>query len=274
MAQALDPRIVEIGIGINGEFNYYEGLYITARGTRYGNDTLNECQVRIDNLTRAHRNFIMTQTTPWFVSGQSKQIVVNAGRKSYGKGLIFIGDITTTEITQPPDIGIILNAMTGYDKSGNIIAFNTGPSAQLSSIAQRAAADLGKDLNFQATDKTISNYSISGAASQHVNKIAQAGAVDAFVDNNNFIVKDQNVPLRGPDKAVNMDTGMIGIPEITEQGIRVKFLLDNNTSVGNAIALKSQLNPSLDGRYVIYKLGFDISSRDQAFYWIAECKRL
>ena len=270
----LDPRIVQVGIEINGEIDYYEGLQITARGTRYGSDTLNECQVRIDNLKRATRDFILTQTSPFNINQTPKRLIVNAGRQSYGASLVFIGVITTSEVTQPPDIGIILNALTGYDQSGNIIAFNTGPVAPLSAIAQRAADDTGTTLNFQATDKNIANYSYTGPALQHVNKIAQIGNVDAFIDNKTLVVKNQYAPLQGRIKFVSQDTGMIGIPEITEQGVRVRFLMDNQTTVGDQINIKSQLNPAIDGNYVIYKLGFDIASRDVPFYWIAECKRL
>lgn len=273
---SLDPRIVRIGINIAGETSWYEGLYMTAQGTRFGNDTLNECQVRIDNLDRAHRDEIMTRTTPWYKQSDTgkSQLIVMAGRKSYGASLIFTGYITITEMTQPPDIGIIIQAKTTFASALNTIAYSAGPSAPLSAIAQKAAADLNIPLNFQAKDRNIANYSLSGAASLHVNKIAEAANVDSFVDNNTLIVTDKDKPLLGSVKSVNMNTGMVGIPEIIEQAIRVRFLLDNVTAIKTQLNVTSLLNPSISGPYVIYKLGFSIASRDTDFYWIAECKRL
>jgi hypothetical protein len=267
----LDDRIVQVGIELNNGINYYEGLAITARGTKFGNQNLSECQVRIDNLTRAHRDFILKETSPFNFNRSPKKLIVNAGRKSYGTAQIFIGNITTSEITQPPDIGIILNALTGYETSLETISVSMPPQSSLLAISQKAANDIGTGLNFQATDKTIANYGFTGKPLEHVNKIQEAGNFDAFVDNNVLVVKDRNVPLPGLTRKLSLENGMVGIPEITETGIRVRMLLDNATQLGGQIELTSQLNPSLNGRYGIYKLSFDIASRDVPFYWIAEC---
>lgn len=267
----LDPRIIEIGIELNGEINYYSGLAITARGIKYGNENLGECQVRIDNLTRVHRDFILKETSPFNFGPRSPKIlIINAGRKSYGTQQIFFGNITTSEITQPPDIGIILNALTYYENSLQTIGVSLPAQTPLSTISKHAASDIGVGLNFQATDKKIGNYSFTGSPLVHVAKIQETGNVNAFIDNNTLIVKDQNVPLPNSVRKLSLTNGLIGIPEITEQGIRVRMLLDNQTLLGGAIDLTSELNPSLNGRYGIYKLSFDIATREPAFYWIAE----
>lgn len=272
---ALDPRIVQVGIELDGVINYYEDLYITARGTKFGNQNANECQVRIDNLTREHRDFILKETSPFLElrSSTPKQLIVNAGRKSYGMSQLFVGNITVSEVTQPPDIGIILNAITGFDYTLKTVAVSLPGQESLKTISQTAADNLGLTLDFQATDKTISNYSFTGTPSKHVKNIIDTGGVDAFVDNNILVVKDIDKPLAGLVKNLSMDTGMIGIPEITEIGIRVKFLLDNEVQLGGIINLTSKLNPSLDGTYAITKLAFDISNRDTPFYYIADCRR-
>ncbi len=66
---------------------------------------------------------------------------------------------------------------------------------------------------------------------------------------------------------------MIGIPEFTEQGIKVKMLLDNQTKLGGGLRITSSIYPAVNGDYVIYKLGFDIATRDTPFYYIAEAAR-
>ena len=66
---------------------------------------------------------------------------------------------------------------------------------------------------------------------------------------------------------------MIGIPEFTEQGVKVKFLVDNQTKLGGGIEIRSVQYPATNGQYSIYKLGFQIASREQPFYYIAEAAR-
>jgi hypothetical protein len=67
---------------------------------------------------------------------------------------------------------------------------------------------------------------------------------------------------------------MIGIPEVTEQGVKVKFLFDSVTKLGGAVRITSVLNPSANGYYVIFKLEFDLTSRDNNFYMTAQCQRI
>lgn len=266
----LDDRIVRVGIDFGGATEYYEGLQITAKGTLYGNDVLNPCEVRIDNLTKEHRDFILTETSPFRTVTRNIQVSLYAGRKSYGAALIYVGNITTSSVTQPPDIGIIMNCSTGYDRQGAIISVNSGPTAPLSSLAQTAADQTGTSLSFTAQDKQIANFSHTGSQQELVNKIAQAGNVDAYVENKTLVVKDAGAPIGQRNKIISLQTGMIGIPEITQNGIRVKFLLDNDTSIGDILTVESQLNPAINGDYVIYKLDFEIANRETPFYWIAE----
>lgn len=277
MALSFDPRVIQIGIEIDGKLTFFDGsLDLRAQGTRYGSDLFNECQIRIDNLTRAHRDRILNATSIYKqgAGAPPTHVIVNAGRQSYGTTLIFYGQVIRSTITQPPDIGLILQCQTSYEQTVNIVSYATGPKASLQSIAQKAASFLGITLNFQATDKQIVNFSLTGSALNFVQEIAAAGNVDVTIDNKYLIVKDQGVPLKGATKTISQETGMIGIPELTETGVRVKFLLDNDTNIYQTVKIVSVLNPSLNGDYQIIKLGFDIASRDTPFYWIADCQPL
>jgi len=271
---ALDPRIVTIGIEVNGSLHTYEGLAITAVGTKYGNGNQSDCEIRISNLNRETRDYILTETSPFNLNRTPKRVIVSAGRVSYGTSVIYTGDIISANVTQPPDITIVLKCLTLNFMSGNVLARSQPYSVRLSQLAQQVATDLNIGLEFQATDKTISNYNFTGAALRQIDKLAKTGGVDVFIDNNMLIVKDMQVPLVNQLRVLNKNNGMIGLPEITELGIKVKFFLDNHTVVGGALRIESALNPAINGDYVIYKLGFEIASRDTPFYWVAEAARL
>jgi len=99
------------------------------------------------------------------------------------------------------------------------------------------------------------------------------GRVNAYVDDKELVVKEFNAPLEKRTRIVNIDTGMVGIPEFTEQGIKVKMLFDNQTVLGGALEVTSRLNPAVNGTYTVFKLGFELASRDTPFYYIAEATR-
>jgi hypothetical protein len=86
-------------------------------------------------------------------------------------------------------------------------------------------------------------------------------------------VKNNDAPLTGRVRILSADSGMIDIPQPTELGVQVTYLLDNNSTLGGALEIHSIVYPSLNGTYIIYKLSFDIATRGNPFYWIAEAKR-
>lgn len=272
-ALKLDPRLLRIGIEINGQLKLYEGLAMTASGTKYANANQNECEVKITNLDKATRDYLLTETSPFNKNKSRKRLTVEAGRESTGYSLVFQGDITNAVGAQPPDITITLKAATGDHAKGEIIATSQPGTAPLQNIASRVAQDLGLSLDFQATPKQIANYSYTGSKVKQVEQLAAMGRVNAYVDDATLVVKDWNAPLAQRTRELNLDTGMIGAPEFTEQGIKVKMLFDNQTVLGGGIRVTSKINPAADGLYTVFKLGFELASRDTPFYYIAECTR-
>lgn len=265
-----DPRIVRVGIEIDGQLKIYDDLAVVATGTKFDNQIQNECEVRIANLDKAARDYLLTETSPLNLRRAPKRVVIEAGRKSYGTSKIIVGDIITSSISQPPDVWLTLKALTGNFYSGQVVSKAQNTNAPVSLIAQQLATDLGATLDFQATDKNVSGYSFTGGLLKEIKALGEMGNFSAFLDDNTLVVKDKTKPLAGQVKIVSAATGMIGVPEISVYGIKVKFLLDNNTKVGSAITVQSDLNPVANGTYSIYKLSFEIASRDTPFYYIAE----
>lgn len=269
----IDQRILRIGLEVSGQMNWYEGLQMTARGSKMVSDQQNQCSVTITNLSSAVRNYILTETSPFNKNRTPKKLIVEAGRVSTGTSRLFVGDITSSSPTQPPDIGLSLQAQTGAFKKGELVARSAPAKEKLSAIAQRIGGDLEATVTFEAADKFIANYSFSGAALRQVTALAEAGGVDAYLDDETLVVKDRGKPLRNRVKVIDNTTGMIGIPEATERGVRVKILFDLETDLGGQIDLTSELNPALDGSYTIYKIDFDLASRDTPWYLDVEASR-
>lgn len=272
--QELDPRIVILGIEIDGIIKKYEGLAITATGTKFGNENQNECEIKIANLSGETRNQILTETSPLNKNRTPKTVTIDAGRQSYGTTRVYTGNIVTSSVTQPPDIYVVLKCLTADFQKGNIISTSQPGVASLSTISKKVADENGLSLIFEATDKQITSYNFTGPSIKQVRRLNEMGNYNAYVDDGTLVVKDLGKSLANRVKLINVDTGMIEIPEITEEGIKVKYLLDNTTTLGGTLSVKSKIYPAANGDYTIYKLSFDLASRDVPFYWIAEATRL
>jgi len=271
----LDPRIISVSLEVNNETKVYSSpLNIKATGTKYANALQNEANITLFNLEKSTQDFLLSETTPFNLSTTPKILTLSAGRESYGLAKIFVGNIVSSSLSQPPDIGITLKCMTGNFLKGNVVGNNFGKSASLKEVGQNVASQLGYAYLYEADDKTITNYSFSGSAPKQLQLINSLGGVNAFVNDGTLYMKNAMVPLKGTTRILDASSGMIGIPEFTEQGLRVTFLLDNKTTIGGGLQIKSEVYPAINGNYVIYKLGFNITTRDTPFYYIAECARI
>lgn len=270
----LDPRIVRIGIEIRGNLRFYDGLAVSVTGEKFANANQNETTVKIANLARDVRDYLLTECSPFNANRTRKKVIVEVGRASYGTFVLYTGDITGATGGQAPDIWIELKCLTADFDKGNIIARSHPGMALLSVIAKQVADDLGMSLLFEATDKQIASWSFTGGALRQVDRLADAGNVNAYVDDNRLVVKNKNTPMKGIARLLNIGSGLVGKPEFSEQGVKIKYLIDNVSRLGGELILESITEPAASGRYEIYKLSFDVASRDTPFYYIAEAKRI
>lgn len=270
-----DDRIFEIHLtwGNGKEIILDGGFNISAQGAIYSDSKRNECNLEISNLRKEYRDNLATQLTPWNLDQTKKSIKVRAGRISTGLFDLFIGDIAACSPSQPPDIGLKIRAKTSLWYSLNLTAQAESITAPLSSIGGSVAASMGLSYNFQATDKSVTNYSYNGTMLGQVDALNALGGIEAYIDNGSFIIKDKGTALKGLPISISASTGMIGIPEPTEYGVRIITFLNQNVKVGGLITLDAKSNPLLNGNYMIYRVQFDISSRDTPFYTIIEASK-
>lgn len=271
----VDPRRVRIGIEVSGRINWYEGegWNIKASGTKYANPVQNDCTVVIKGLSTSTRDYLLTETSPFNSNKTPKRLIVEAGRVSTGTFRLFVGDITSAEPGSPPDVDITIKAKTQSAQAGNVMSMSGGEKSKLSAIAQRVADEVGVGLDFQATDKLISNFSFSGAALRAVGLLQDAGGVRAFIDDETLIVKDYDKAVLGRIKVLNMNSGMVGIPKATEKGVDVTYLVDGESALGGTLRLESKFNKSINGDYTIAQLKFDVATHEDTFFYTANCTR-
>ncbi|MDL2313397.1 hypothetical protein LJC36_00275 [Desulfovibrio sp. OttesenSCG-928-C14] len=273
MADRIDRRIIYIELEVPGGKKTYKGMSCEYTLTKTAGVAMNEAEIKIANMAKADRDYLVTATSPLQRPRQRKAVAVYAGYESSGVNRRFIGDVTQATVSQPPDIWLTMKAMTGYYQRGNIISRSAPAQSSLASLAGGVARDLGLSLDFQATDKSIANYSFTGAAMQQVAKLAEAGLVDVYVEDERLVVKDRGKALTGRRRKLSEASGMIGIPEVDEKGVKVRMLLDPHTTVGSALEIESVLNPAANGIFTVYKLRENCALRNTQFYLEAEALR-
>lgn len=247
--------------------------FIIASGSKFVDVTQNECNVQVGNLSRELRNALATNLTPFDYNKQRKSMQVWAGRVSTGMFLRYQGDIVSAVPTQPPDIIMNIRSRTMQFFKNDLVAQSYAVTAPLSQISSDIAKQMGLNLRFEATDRNIGNYAYTGSVTGQVQRLQQLGAIDAYVDDGTLVCKNRGVALLNDVHVLSQDTGMIGQVELTEYGIRVKCLLSPGVKLGGTLSVVSVQNPSLSGDYTIYRTGFEIATRDVAFYDVIEATK-
>lgn len=277
MTQAFDKRIVEVGLEFEKDnITTFSELGIIASGTKYASPTQALCTARIFNMTRDQRNFLLEKTS--FIrkpdyTPQPIKMTLDVGRESYGTFRLFEGFVYAGQASQPPDIGITLTSYGNSAMSALVFGLNQSGTVSLKTICGQVAEYNQVTLDFQATDKNIDNFTFSGSPSRMIAKIEECGNYEAYIDNRRLIVKDVGIPLK--DEAIRIisaSTGMVGIPEVNEWGVRVKMMIDNSIKLGSPVEIESEFNPAANGKYYPYKIDFQVANRENPFYYILDCR--
>lgn len=270
----LDQRIVKVAIIVGEKITWYEGLNIEAKGIKVSNSIMGQCEVVILNISRAAREQILKETNPFLQRGKKISIIVEVGRVSTGTTTLYTGTVFRSKSTPKPNVGVRLTCIQGYDNRSKIVSRSASEITDMSSISAWVAEDNGYKLSFEIPDKKIARYSFTGSAQASLNQLEALTGADVYVDNKTLYIKEAETPANGlPVRILDKSSGLISA-EGTEYGAKMKMLFDNVTKIGGQIDLTSEINPSLNGSYVVRKLPFHITSRDVPFYYIAECNRI
>lgn len=185
---------------------------------------------------------------------------------------IFTGEAYSSRLLSgPPNIGIqIMAATRQVDKTAIPSAL---PAAQMTFLAaaQYAATQAGLQLQCTASCNSVAvtNPFITATNIGQLPKMLMYLAptnnpVDVFIDSGTLYVRDRNAMADGSTPlAINE---FIGVPNLNEYGCDFSVLFRTDIRMHTAVAVQSVLNPALNGNYVPYHVGHDLTSRGESFY--------
>lgn len=288
---AFDARLVEVDIQLPTQTFTFPGSFaINASGSIFGCPIQNTCVLRINNLTSATRNEILTLASPLLSppannpaaniklnpDGSRPPVIVTlkAGRQSSGLFVLYIGNVFSCEVTQPPDIGIVLRALNNNYQASLTYNIQLPATTQLSAIASAIATKSGLFLDFEATDKNISNFNSTTSNAYNIDNLSKLGNIHVGIDNDTLWVTDSNKARKNTGFLLDDSTGMIGVPQVTSEGVVVKMMLNSAIHIGGEITIDSKINPSANGTFKVMKIDYEIASRDQPFWFTLLCQNL
>jgi hypothetical protein len=277
-----DQRILTVEIVFEENSLVYAGpLYIKATGSKTIISQQNTCTIQLGNLNKSERDYLLSNCNQNLQAQYKvRRVRVMAGRQSVQSWQVFEGDIVQASISQPPDTMLTIRCTTNARDRTQWLTWSNLSNVKLGDIAQQIATLMG--LTLQIDPEVNQNYIIprftfNGPAAALIIRLSELGGpaatdglnggVRVWVDDTVLHVANWKKGLTGNKVQISAQTGMVGIPEFTEYGIKVRTLADRNIVLGGAMQLTSQVVPVMNADYVISRLDYDLSTRSQEFYY-------
>lgn len=276
----MDKRkvIVEIETA-DGQLARFDGLNVKFTIKKSANAVMNKAEIGIANLSMERVYNLTTFMSPHLNEEKRKMVQIFAG---YVKDpadevpLIFQGEITRALPTMPPDVWLNCEARSGFYNNQNVVSVSVNGKTTVKDICARAARELGLQLSYTATtNKAVEGFSHSGGATNMLARVNELGGVIAFEDDGVLKVIDADKPETSEYiRVLNRHSGLIGMPQPDNMGLKMKMLLDPTFKVGDRVRLESEMLPKANGVYWCYGLTHSGSLRDTDFYTEIEAKRM
>lgn len=237
----------------NGSGIDFAEFKVTFEVRRGDSQTPNSADVRIYNLSN--------DTASKICQPEFSRLTIQAGYPG-NYGVIFIGDIKQTRrgrIDQK-DTYVDITAADGdsaYNFSVTALQFaaTVAPLDQIKGVIQTMAR-WGVDQGYMpdiAASKSVRGTVYYGSTRDILRQIANNNDCVWSIQNGKVVFIPLTAPIAGGSiPLISSTSGLIGVPELTENGVSVKVLLNPSIKIGQVIKLQSGVNT--------FRLGLDLAS--------------
>lgn len=208
-----------------------------------------EANITIGGL-QVHKMFgVATSSTLWVKDWVQHRIVITAGY--YGRyATIFDGTVMdAVPNLESADYTITLRAITGFQKLSVPRSYNFPGATPISKIAATFAADNGwafidalHDDSITITDYTARDQNVF----EQMRSLSLMLPVEMYVENERLYLKRRGNFANGIPGLVINSSDIIGIPQPTQTGCKVRVRLNPWTRSGQVVELHSIRYPDLD----------------------------
>jgi hypothetical protein len=249
---SLVKRRIDVTITLGtGSFGETIGQTITLTNHRVememhsvGGDAKGECMLAIYGL----RESIMNQLTtigPVMTAIRGKNSVsVSAGDDGSALTNIFQGTIDSAfaDFKNAPEVPLRIHAFSALVAAVKpIAALSIKGDADVAGVMGTLAKQMGLTLENNGVKGTLHNPYFPGTAWQQMRACAKAAGITAFVERDKLVILPPNTPRKGNVPLISKDTGLMGYPTFSSQGLGLRTLFHPDIQMGGQVKVQSEL---------------------------------
>lgn len=198
-------------------------------------ETPNNAVIRVFNLSTETEKQIRKEFTT---------VTLQAGYENGAFGIIFFGSIKQAKSGRDNQTDTYLDIFAAdsdlvynFGMIAKAIAAGTDPKDQATQIAQAMGAQVGR-VNFDVGLKpNIRGKTLYGMGRAGLRNLARSGTSAWSFQNGKLQVTPLAGYLPGEAVVINSKSGMVGLPEQTQEGIKVRTLLNPKIQIGTQVQI-------------------------------------
>ncbi len=193
---------------------------------------------------------------------QKNLICIKVGEKdSNNLAIIFQGEIALAyaDYNQSPNIAFNIEALAGYYPSLCAIQPTSAQgTVSIEDILKSLASQTDYFFKNEGVTGSVINPYLVGSPIEQMKKLAKNNDFNLIIDDNEIIAIPYT-KARGNNVLLSKDSGLVGYPTFTSEGIRINCIYDNNLKLGGLVKIES-IVPKASGNWKIIKLSHNLSA--------------
>lgn len=247
--------------GGGGNSKIIEGLATDVDITKPGLPEKNSASVSIANISLAD----MEQMT--FLAFQPLQslknlITIEVGEQGKTLATVFKGEITSAyaDYGSVPDVEFKIEALSGgYAAQIGAKPISVKGNAKAADLIKQFAKEIGYTFKNEGVAASVRNAVFNGSPIEKARSVADEVGAELLIDDDSMILMPYDKPRSGGAVLLTPETGLIGYPSFTSDGISFSCFFNPNLKQGGQVKIES-IVPRASGYWKITKLSHRLTA--------------
>ena len=222
------------------------GLRTSATITKSGGVSMSQLELRVWGMPLDTMQKLTVLNKLAYAQERANNVTVRAGDDENGMGVVFTGTIKEAwaDASNPPDVEFTVSAFTGGLDAVRPVAPTSynGPVAvdvALSSIAAQMVPP--RTLENSGVQTILDSPYLPGTLRDQALAVARAARCDMLIDDNVIAIWPSGQARGGLSLDISPETGLVGYPQFTQNGIALTTLYTPSLVFGQKIKVTSGL---------------------------------
>ncbi len=252
-----------------------EGLRVSASIALPGGVSMSRADLRVYGMPLEVMNKLTILGAPTAWVGARNTVTIEAGDDDAGMAVCFVGAINEAwvDASSPPDVSFIISAVTGLvDQMRPVTPTSFKGSVDVATMLSGIAGKMFPPLALQndGVQVVLRDPYYPGTYMQQIQEICRAASCNYIVENNQRLaIWPKDGKRGGLVPKLSKDSGMVGYPMHTQQGIQITTLFNPTITYGGEIEVESTLTPAA-GAWIVFSMTHEIESETPGGQWFTQ----